>query len=153
VASDLGGKAYGQQLDAMLTLGMRPRKYLLTGTLHAFLLGTPLLTLIAFYAARLTSLVVFTAIQPDRGPLFWELHFHRELLLTGSALYEGTGWLIAKTLLCGAGIGLIAYYQGARYKASHRDVSRSITATILWGTLYVLAIHFLFAFYEFPRLR
>ena len=151
VASDVGGKAFGQQIDALRTLGIRPKSYLLTGSLHAFLVGTPLLTFIAFYAARLTSLIVFAAIHPDRGLLFWHLHFHRELLASETVLYHGTGWLLSKTLLCGAGIGLIAFYQGARRKLSGVDVSRGITATILWATLYVLVVHFIFAFYEFAE--
>jgi ABC-type transporter Mla maintaining outer membrane lipid asymmetry permease subunit MlaE len=149
VASDIGGKAYGQQIEALRTFGIRPERYLLTGTLHAFLLGTPLLTFIAFYAARLTSLVVFTAMHPDRGPLFWQLHFHSSLLMPDQLLYQGTGWLLAKTVLCAAGIGLIAYHQGAKPKSSGREVSRGITTTILWGTLYVLVVHFVLAFYEF----
>jgi ABC-type transporter Mla maintaining outer membrane lipid asymmetry ATPase subunit MlaF/ABC-type transporter Mla maintaining outer membrane lipid asymmetry permease subunit MlaE len=149
VASDVGGKSYGQQIDALRTFGIRPERYLLTGTLYAFLLGTPVLTLIGFYAARVTSLIVFTALQPERGPLFWELHFHRELLGPDQLLYQGTGWLLAKTLVCAAGIGLIAYHQGAQAKLSGRDVSRGITTTILWATLYVLLVHFGFAFHEF----
>jgi ABC-type transporter Mla maintaining outer membrane lipid asymmetry ATPase subunit MlaF/ABC-type transporter Mla maintaining outer membrane lipid asymmetry permease subunit MlaE len=149
VASDIGGKAYGQQIEALRTFGIRPERYLLTGTLHAFLLGTPLLTFIAFGAARLTSLVVFTAMHPDRGPLFWQLHFHRSLQMPDQLLYQGTGWLLGKTVLCAAGIGLIAYHQGAKPKSSGREVSRGITTTILWGTLYVLVVHFVLAFYEF----
>jgi ABC-type transporter Mla maintaining outer membrane lipid asymmetry ATPase subunit MlaF/ABC-type transporter Mla maintaining outer membrane lipid asymmetry permease subunit MlaE len=149
VASDVGGKAYGQQIDALRTFGIRPESYLLSGTLHAFLVGTPLLTFIAFYVARLTSLVVFTVMHPDRGPLYWHLHFHRELLMSEGWFYQGTGWLLGKSLLCGAGIGLIAYHQGAQRKHSSREVSRGITTTILWGTLYVLVVHFIFAFYEF----
>ena len=41
VASDVGGKVYGQQYDALRTFGVRPDSYLLTGVLYAFLFGTP----------------------------------------------------------------------------------------------------------------
>jgi hypothetical protein len=63
--------------------------------------------------------------------------------------YRGTGWLLAKILCCAAGMGWIAYERGRRPKHSTRDVSHGITSNILWSTLYVLVVHFLFAFYEF----
>ncbi len=37
----------------------------------------------------------------------------------------------------------------ARPKDSSRAVSQGVTSTILWSTLYVLAVHFVFAFVEF----
>jgi ABC-type multidrug transport system ATPase subunit/ABC-type transporter Mla maintaining outer membrane lipid asymmetry permease subunit MlaE len=149
VASDVGGKVYGQQFDAMRSFGVRPERYLLTGILYAFLLGTPLLTCISFLAARLTSLAVFTATHPELGPFFWRSHFHRELVVPTDWFYRGTGWLLAKILCCAAGMGWIAYERGRRPKHSTRDVSHGITSNILWSTLYVLVVHFLFAFYEF----
>lgn len=149
VASDVGGKVYGQQMDALRTFGARPPVYLLTGILVAFLLGTPLLIGISYAMSKVTSLVVFAAIRPEWGPDFWRLHFHRELNVPGNVLYYGTGWLLAKILLCGAGIAQVAYHLGSRPKNSSRDVSTGITTTILWATLYVLLVHFGFAFYEF----
>ena len=44
---------------------------------------------------------------------------------------------------------MIAYYRGRTPKYSSYDVSQSVTSTILWSTLYVLAIHFAFAFWEY----
>jgi ABC-type transporter Mla maintaining outer membrane lipid asymmetry permease subunit MlaE len=92
---------------------------------------------------------VFTATHPERGPEFWELHYHSRLQLPGEFYFAGTGWLLAKTLLCAVGIGAIAYHRGAAPKHSPRDVSLGVTSTVLWATLYVLVVHFAFAFYEF----
>ncbi|MCO6454964.1 MAG: ABC transporter permease, partial [Pirellulaceae bacterium] len=149
VASDVGGKTYGQQVDALRSLGVSPRRYLLTNILYAFLVGTPLLLAIGFAAARLSSLVVFAAAYPDHGPDFWHLHFHRKLLSPDHWWYLGTGWLLAKTLICGAGIAAIAHYWGLAPKHSSRDVSHGVTSAILWATLYVLLVQFCFAFWEF----
>lgn len=151
VASDVGGKSYGRQLDALRSLGAAPQKYVLTNVLWAFLLGTPLLIAIAFFTARLASLLVFATTHPDYGPYFWEANFHRELIVPGRWLYKGSWWLLAKLLACGLGTALIAYYRSVRPKYSSKDVSDGITSTILWATLHVLAMHYLFAFFEFPK--
>ena len=149
VASDIGGKSHGGQIDALRTLGTRPDRYLLTGVLYAFLIGTPLLITIGYLVASLTSLVVFAATHSQHGAMFWDLHFHRELRSPETWWYRGLGWVIAKTQLCAAGIALISYYRGARLKNSTRDVSLGITSAILWATLYVLAVNFVFSFIEF----
>ena len=112
-------------------------------------MGTPLLLAIGYLASAATSLVVFTATHPGHGPWFWQLYFHRELVVPGNLLYAGTGWLLAKTTACAAGIAVIAYARGATPKDSSRAVSRGVTSTILWATLYVLFVHFVFAFLEF----
>ncbi len=149
VASDTGGKSYGNQLAAMRTLNAAPDRYLLTTVLWAFLLGTPLLLALSYVVAAATSLVAFVATHPQQGSLFWDMHFHRELRTPGAAVYAGTGWLLAKTLACAAGTGLVCYYRGVRPKRSARDVSHGITSAILWATLWVLIVHFAFSFIEF----
>lgn len=149
VASDVGGKVYGRQVDALRTFGAEPARYLATNILWAFLAGTLLLVAIAYAAARLTSLVVFSTTHPQYGPFFWESHFHRELVLPGGLFYRGTGWLAAKLLLCAAGMGVIAYDRGSRPKHSETDVSTGITSTVLWATLHVLVVHLGFALFEF----
>ncbi len=152
VTSDVGSKQYGNQNDALLTFGVKPRSYLLTPIMFSFLIGTPFLTLIAFMAAKYTSLIAFTVTHPHHGPDFWDFHFHRRLRTLGQPLYDGTGWLMLKLVSCGFGIAIISYFQGKRSKNSTTDVSRSVTATILWATLFVLTIHFIFAFFEFKAI-
>lgn len=149
VASDVGGKTYGQQIAALKTLGISPANYLQTGILYAFLIGTPLLTAVGFLVAKMTSVVVFAATHPAYGPEFWRLHFHDQLTIPGQFWYAGTGWLLAKLLLCGTGIATIAFYQGTRRKLSSEHVSGGITSTILFSTLFVLTVHFGFTFFEF----
>ncbi|MFW6169494.1 MAG: ATP-binding cassette domain-containing protein [Planctomycetota bacterium] len=149
VASDIGGKCYGRQMDALRSLGIKPQRYLLTGILYAFVLGTPLLLAIGYAASAVTSLIVFTVTHPAHGPWFWQLHFHRRLTIPEAPLYDGTYWLLGKSTACAAGIAMIAYARGAAPKDSSRAVSRGVTSTILWATLYVLLVHFVFAFLEF----
>jgi ABC-type transporter Mla maintaining outer membrane lipid asymmetry ATPase subunit MlaF/ABC-type transporter Mla maintaining outer membrane lipid asymmetry permease subunit MlaE len=149
VASDVGNKTYGKQIDALRSFGAKPDVYLLTNILYAFLIGTPILVLVSFYIAKLTSMVAFAAAFPELGPMFWDQYFHVNLIIPGQTFYDGVGWMLAKVVCCGVGVALISYYQGARPKSSSNAVSKSITGAILWSTLYVLMVHFVFAFYEF----
>lgn len=149
ITSDIGGRQFGNQIDAMKSFNKSPRAYLLTPIIWAFLIGTPLLYLSSYLAARLVSLITFTQTFPERGPDFWYAYFHRGLIVTGQDLYRGTGWLFAKLLCSGFGVALISYFMGRRPKYSSSDVSGAVTTTILLATLYVLTVHFLFSFFEY----
>ncbi len=149
VTADVGSKQYSNQIDALRTFGVRPRQYLLSPIMISFLVGVPILVLIGFITARLTSVVTFTLSHPGHGPDYWYQHFHRGLHVVNQWWYHGSGWLLAKVSSCAVGIALISYHIGIQPKFSSNDVSRSVTATILWSTLYVLIVHFTFAFFEF----
>ena len=149
VTSDIGGRQYGNQIDAMRTFGASPQFYLLTPIMWAFIIGTPLLSYSAYFAAKYTSLLTFVLSDSVHGPDYWHQHFHRGIEVAGQFTYKGFGWLIAKLLTCGIGIAIIAYYQGRKPKFSTTDVSRSVTATILWATLLSLFVHYLFALFEY----
>lgn len=149
VSADVGVKQYGGQVDAMRTLGVAPRAYLLLPIAIAFVIGTPILETLAFYSSRFISMVAFTASYPDVGPYFWEQHFGRNLAGETPWLHLGWKWVLLKNVICGLGTATIAYYQGLAPKRSASDVSRSITSTVLWTTLFVLTVHFVVALMEF----
>jgi ABC-type transporter Mla maintaining outer membrane lipid asymmetry ATPase subunit MlaF/ABC-type transporter Mla maintaining outer membrane lipid asymmetry permease subunit MlaE len=149
VAADVGSKVYGNQIDAMKTIGMEPRRSLRTPILYAFLVGTPLLTLLSYAAASLTAAIAFLATHTDQGIAFWDAHFHKELRDPASVFFHGSGWLMAKLLCCAVGIGMIAWNCGSTPKKSSSEISNGVTRSILWSTLLVLAIHFVFSLLEF----
>lgn len=153
VTADVGGRQYGSQLDAMSSFGAAPRAYLLTGIMLVFLFGTPLLSLLSWYGARTASVVAFVWSHPERGPNFWEWYFHIRLKHPAAWMYDGAWWMLAKTAVSGLGIGAIAWHFGVSPKYSASDVSRAVTRTILWATILVLAVHFVFALFEFESLR
>ncbi len=76
VTSDIGGRQFGHQIDALKSLGSNPRAYLLTPILWAFLLGMPILYGVSYWGARMTSLITFVLSYPERGPDFWYQYFH-----------------------------------------------------------------------------
>jgi ABC-type multidrug transport system ATPase subunit/ABC-type transporter Mla maintaining outer membrane lipid asymmetry permease subunit MlaE len=149
VASDVGNRVYSHQVDALRSMAAPPERYLLTNILYAFLVGTPILIGLGFLAARATSLAVYVFNFPEKGPDYWDGNFHRDLRIPGEVLYRGTAWLAAKLCLSGLGVGSIAYHVGIRQKSSGVEVSRGITTTIILATLFVLLVHFAFAFLEF----
>ncbi len=149
IAADIGVRRYSSQIDALHTLGVHPQACLFVPVLIAFLMATPILQAIAYFAAKLVSMLVFVSVHPDVGPYFWRLHFYRNLEGPNSLMLTGTAWVLAKAVICGIGVACISYHQGNRPKQSAGDVSRAITSTVLWSTLYVLVIHFLIALAEF----
>jgi ABC-type transporter Mla maintaining outer membrane lipid asymmetry ATPase subunit MlaF/ABC-type transporter Mla maintaining outer membrane lipid asymmetry permease subunit MlaE len=154
VAADVGVKKYGGTIDAMRTFGIEARIYLLVPIVAAFVIAVPCLEWLAFQSARWISAVTFSASHPDVGVFFWRQHFDRRIGGTGGSFATSTfaspfGWVLLKNLLCGVGSGVIGYYRGLSPKQSASDVSDAITSTVLWSTLYVLAVHFVIALLEF----
>lgn len=149
VAADVGSKVYGRQLDAMRTVGMDPDRSVRTPILYAFLIGLPLLTFLGYAVASVTSAVAFLSTHAQEGIAFWDAHFHRELRLPNALFYKGTGWLVAKLLTCAMGVAMITWKCGASPKQSAPDISKGVTQTILWSTLFTLLVHFVFSLYEF----
>ena len=153
ITADVGGRQYGNQIEAMSTLGASPRAYLLTPIMWAFIAGVPILCFVSFYASKLASVLSFSWSHPERGPDFWDNNFHLRLAMIDQFTYFGFSWLFAKITVSGLGIAAIAYFRGRTPKLSPSDVSRSVTSTILWGTLYVLVVHYVFALFEFENMK
>lgn len=153
VSADVGSKVYGNQIDAMKTIGMEPQASLRTPILYAFLVGTPLLTFLCYAVASFTSCVAFLSTHASYGVAFWDAHFHKELHQPISIFYKGTGWLLAKLLCCAVGIAMISWRCGSSPKQSSAAISRGITQTILWSTLLTLMVHFVFSLLEFKATK
>lgn len=152
LASDLGNRVYHHQTTAMRSLGAPPPAYLGTTALWAGLVGMVILAVVAFWAAALTSLTVFVAIKPDMTPFYWAGQFYRRLEPFRFGLIgKGWGWVLIKLLASAAAINAVAYGVGSRPKKSTADVSRGITLTVYWGTVLVLLVHFVCAFFEFDK--
>ncbi len=149
VAADVGSKVYGNQLDAMKTFGMNPTRSLRTPILYAFLFGMPFLALLSYAVAAVTAAFAFLISHPDLGVAFWDAHFHKELSQPASILYRGTAWLFAKLICCSLGVAMISWRCGVTPKLSGSEISLGVTRTILWATLFVLFVHFLFSLFEF----
>lgn len=149
VASDIGSKVYGNQLDAMRTLGISPERILRTPVLYAFLVGTPFLAVLGYFVSAASAAFAFLMTHSVLGIGFWNANFHRELILPTGVFYKGTGWLMAKLVTCGIGVALITWSCAVTPKLSGSEISHGVTRTILWATLFVLFVHFGYSLFEF----
>ena len=149
-AADVGGKVYARQFDALRSFGVDPSRYLLTGLLLALLVAMPFLVWVMWWLAELASMGVFLYTHPDRNYFFWDRAFRRGLINEDFFLHWGWKWVVLKTEACAFGIAATAWFVGAREKLSADDVSRGVTRTVIAASLWVLVVHFLFSFFEFP---
>lgn len=148
VAADIGNRVYSRQTDALRSLGVAPDRYLLTNVVLAHLIGMPILIAVNFLAARWGSLLVFAAVHGDHSPFFWQAEFDR-FLDGGGRVWDGTGWLLGKSLVSAVGVAAIAYHLGARPKGSGREIAAAVTQTIIWATVFVLLVQLAAALMEF----
>jgi ABC-type polar amino acid transport system ATPase subunit/ABC-type transporter Mla maintaining outer membrane lipid asymmetry permease subunit MlaE len=149
IAADIGHRVYTRQTDAVRSFGVEPRRYFLTNVLWAHLAGMPLLLAVNFSMAALGSLWIFTLVHPEQSTHFWSIEVTRLLSRGAGAYWEGTAGVFWKSLISALGIAAIAYFMGARPKASGRDVSHAVTGTIIWSTLFVLGVQLIAALIEF----
>jgi ABC-type polar amino acid transport system ATPase subunit/ABC-type transporter Mla maintaining outer membrane lipid asymmetry permease subunit MlaE len=152
LASDFGNRVYHHQTQAMRSLGAPASAYLGTAALWASLIGILVVATVAFWSASLTSLGVFTAIQPDLTPFYWSGHFWKRLApFRLGIIGDGWHWVLTKLLCSAVGVTAIAYFIGTRPKRSTAEVSQGITRSVYWGTVFVLLVHFICAFFEFEK--
>jgi ABC-type multidrug transport system ATPase subunit/ABC-type transporter Mla maintaining outer membrane lipid asymmetry permease subunit MlaE len=148
-AADVGGKVYARQFDALRSFGVDPSRYLLTGLSWSLLVAMPLLVWTMWWLAEVSCLGVFLWTHEERNAFFWERAFTRGLLNEDFPLHWGWKWVVAKTEACALGIAAAAWFLGTREKLAADDVSRSVTRTVIAASLWVLLVHFAFAFFEF----
>jgi ABC-type transporter Mla maintaining outer membrane lipid asymmetry ATPase subunit MlaF/ABC-type transporter Mla maintaining outer membrane lipid asymmetry permease subunit MlaE len=150
-ASDLAGRSYREEHNALRALGGSPGGYYGFATLAATTLATPVLVLVSFTIARAVALATYGLWDPDASASWIQTMFHAKLRdridIFGS--WWGTSWVLAKSLVCGATIGAIAVATSLSPKRVPQDVSTAVTRTVLLATIAVLLVHFVFAFIEF----
>ena len=114
--------------------------------------SVPIAEATAVPAQQAAALAVFTVIQPDLTPFYWSGQFWRRLEpFQWGLVGAGWGWVLAKLLVSALGVSAVALLVGTRPKRSTAEVSQGITRTVYWGTVFVLVVHFVCAFFEFDR--
>ena len=150
LAADIGNRTYGGQMGVMRAMDTNPESYLLLPALLAFAIGLPLLSFLAFAFASSGSLFGYLLSFPSETFFSWNANFFRLLRpRSGSILWDGTLWNIAKLACSGTGVATIAYYCGTLPKSSNTDVGRDISRATLWSSLWCLVVFALFALVEF----
>ncbi len=145
VAATTGSLNRGRQVDAMRLFGVSPTHALLTPTVVSYVVGFVMLVGLGALVASAVSLLVFIHGHPGLTPKFWWGHYARHLT------WINVRWMLAKTVVSAVGAALIAHDAAMLPKQSARDLGHGIHRTVLFAMFWVLAVHAVFAFFEFPR--
>jgi phospholipid/cholesterol/gamma-HCH transport system permease protein len=141
MSSELGIQRNDEQIDALQTMGIDPRGYLVGPRILAALICFPILTaifdLVGIFGGYLTGSVL---LNVDAG-VYW--HRVHESVTLGDV---GGGFV--KALLFGVLTITICAYRGynTHRKASYpgvRGVSESATRAVVWSSVGVLAVDYL----------
>lgn len=143
IAADVGNRVLTRQADAFRSHGVPPDRYLLTGLGLSSLIGIPVLYVASYVCARMAAVAVFLATHSGHGSYSFNQEFDR-------LIEPGDVWFVlGKLLICALGTAAIAYHVGMREKPSGASVAAGVTSTIIRATVFVLAVHLVFAFFEF----
>ena len=152
IAADVGNRVLTRQVDAMRSHGVDPSRYLLTSLAWTSLLGIPILFVVSYFSARVAAVAVFLSTHSGHGPFAFNDRFYTLVGLGDDGLLPlpgGTIHVLGKLLLSALGTAGIAYHLAMRPKISGAAVAAGVTDTIIRATLFVLAVHLVFALFEF----
>lgn len=149
IAADLGHRVYSRQLDAMENLSI-PRHAYLTGNIVASLVVAALVGMaFLFTISSSISLVTWSWLFPDISRYFWKEYFFAAIVMDGSALLRGVGWILTKTVGSALAIAGASVALGLTPKSSVLQLNRGVALAVVVAVGLVLLIHTLIAVVEF----
>jgi phospholipid/cholesterol/gamma-HCH transport system permease protein len=136
IAAELGTMQVTEQIDALRTMGTDPVDHLVAPRLVACVLLMPFLTAVSALMGVYGAYVLATSTLGIDAPAYWE-----------RAVDFNTPWEVltglAKTLIFGALIALVACFEGLRTRGGATGVGESCTRAVVTGSILVLIANFL----------
>lgn len=131
MAAELGTMRVTEQIDALVTLGTNPIKYLVTPRIFASVLVMPILVafadLIGIFGGYFVSVYI---LNVDAGTYIRRTYEHLEM----SDIYGGLG----KSMVFGLLIALMGCYQGFYTEGGAEGVGKATTRAVVLGSIAVL---------------
>lgn len=149
VASDVGNRVYLQEVDAIQSLGGSAKTYIHSNIILSYMISVPILTAMGFILAKEVCVATFLYLNPNFNLIWADSVFHMYLRSPELNYLIGADWFLFKQIVSGWGIGNICYFIASKPKSSSSDISKDITSSIIWSTLFVLLTHMVFALFEF----
>lgn len=133
IAAELGTMRVGQEIDALLAMGVSPTRYLVVPRLAALTFALPALTLISMFVAIAGGMVVAWFLL-DMGPAtFWARVVGR---VTMSDFLHG----FLKSFVFAWIIGLTASHLGMRASGDASSVGAATTRTVVVSIFFIIVV-------------
>lgn len=143
-AAEIGSMKAAEEVDALISMGINPVRFLVVPKLFALMLMTPALTVLADAIGILGGFMLSTSVL--------EIHPYIYYTQTVNALYVKdvvTGLL--KALAFGSIITIVGAYEGFKVERGAEDVGRRTTASVVVSIIMVIVFDLFFTvlFYYF----
>lgn len=143
-AAEIGSMKAAEEIDALISMGINPVRFLVVPKLFALMLMAPALTALADAIGILGGFMLSTSVL--------EIHPHIYYTQTVNALYVKdvvTGLL--KALAFGSIITIVGAYEGFKVERGAEDVGRRTTASVVVSIIMVIVFDLFFTvlFYYF----
>lgn len=135
LAAEIGTMRVTEQIDALITLSVKPMKYLIGPSILAGIISLPLLTLIG------NSLAVAGGWIVSVNRLNFNSAIYLENTITNFVLDDLFSGLI-KAAVFGGLLTLSGCYQGYHSKGGAQGVGKAVTNAVVFGSVLVLASNY-----------
>lgn len=137
VAAEIGTKQFGNQFDALRSLAISPKRFLLSPIVLALALTTPVMTLLNTWAGIFGGYFIWLTFDRS-GSGYWHNAFAAGVWNAPDVLY-----VVAKSIAIGILVALISYRQGAQPKISDEEIALSTQRAVLLSSITVVVFDFL----------
>lgn len=138
IAAELGTMRVGSEIDALVTMGVSPIRYLVVPRLLALTIVVPALTLIATFIGIMGGFFVLRVTIAFAATTFW---IHILDTVTFGDFVFGLG----KSLVFAQIIGLSAAYLGLNASGDAGSVGRATTRTVVVSVFLIIVVDAAFA--------
>jgi len=143
IAAELGTMKVTEQIDALMTLGVDPVRYLIVPRFIAMIIAVPILTLWADALGIFGGFLIGTLKLGILPSLYWKM---TTLPLVFKDLFSG----LLKSFVFGIIICIVSCLQGLRTEGGAEGVGRSTTLAVVTSFMLVIAADCIFtAFFYF----
>ena len=140
MAAELATMRVTEQLDALACLGVDPVKYLAAPRVLACVILIPLLTAVADLMGVVGSSLICIQVYQIDSHHYWQ---HTQDFVKDWDLFTG----LAKAVVFGAVLSLIACHRGFRAKAGAEGVGRAATEAFVYSFIAIIVLDFFIALF------
>jgi phospholipid/cholesterol/gamma-HCH transport system permease protein len=140
MAAELATMRVTEQLDALACLGVDPVKYLVAPRVLACVILLPLLTVLADMLGLVGSTVICLEVYQIDSYHYWK---HTQDFVKVWDVLTG----LAKALVFGLVLSLIACHRGFNSRAGAEGVGRAATEAFVWSFVAILILDFFMAMF------